>query len=139
MKSRLRLAALLWACALPAHAELLIEDAWIAAAPPGAGAHAAYALLRNTGTQTQVCTAASSADFGAAEIHRSLIEEGRHRMLRGQQIQIAAGQTTALAPGGLHLMLFRPVRPLAPGASAQITLDCGGAVVSAPFFVRVRS
>jgi periplasmic copper chaperone A len=138
MKYPLHLAALLWACALPAHAALLIEDAWIAQAPPGASAHAAYALMRNTGTEKQVCSAASSPDFGAAEIHRSLIEEGRHRMLRGQQIEVAPGQTTALAPGGLHLMLFRPARPLAPGESAQITLDCGVTTVSAPFFVRAR-
>jgi periplasmic copper chaperone A len=139
MTLRLCLAALLWAYALPARADLLLEDAWIAAAPPGATAHAAYAQLRNTGSSKQICTAASSPDFGAAEIHRSLIEEGRHRMLRGQQIEVAPGQTTALAPGGLHLMLFRPARPLAPGASAQITLDCGVTTVSAPFFVRVRS
>jgi periplasmic copper chaperone A len=111
MKHHLRLAALLWACALP----------------------------RNTGTEKRVCTVASSPDFGAAEIHRSLIEEGRHRMLRGQQIEIAPEQTTALAPGGLHLMLFRPSRQLAPGESTQITLDCGGTAVSAPFFVRARS
>ncbi|MFP5357933.1 MAG: copper chaperone PCu(A)C [Gammaproteobacteria bacterium] len=138
MKLRLCLAVLLWACALPARADLLLEDAWIAAAPPGATAHAAYAQLRNTGTRKRVCTAASSPDFGAAEIHRSLIEDGRHRMLRAQQIEIAPGQTAALAPGGLHLMLFRPARPLAPGESARITLDCGGTAVSAPFFVRVR-
>lgn len=132
------LAVLLTACNGPARAELRIEDGWIAAAPPGASAHAAYARLHNEGSTAVRCERVSSPAFGAAEIHRSQLEAGHHRMLRDQVIEIPAGGSARLEPGALHLMLFRPQVDLAAGAQVHITLDCGSQQASAVFTVRPR-
>lgn len=111
------------------------RDAWLRAAPAEAPM-AGYVRLRN-GTRTDLrCDAAESADFGAIEIHRSSVHEGMSHMLRDQVVEIPAGGGAELAPGGLHLMLFRPQRTLQPGDRSRITLLCGPERVTAEFVVR---
>ena len=113
-----------------------VEDAWIPAAPPGAGVMAGYLTLRNGGAGALRCERASGADFGAIEIHRTLIEDGQSRMLRDQVIEAAPGATASLAPGGMHLMLFRPQRELKPGDTTALTLHCGETNVAASFRIQ---
>ncbi len=108
-----------------------VEDAWIPAAPPGAGVMAGYLLLRNGSSQALRCDGASGADFGAAEIHRSVVENGQSRMLRDQVLELAAGESATLAPGGLHLMLFRPAREFKIGDKTELKLHCGSVTVTA--------
>ncbi|MEQ1438180.1 copper chaperone PCu(A)C [Fontimonas sp. SYSU GA230001] len=115
---------------------LTSEDAWIRAAPPGARVMAGYVQLVNRGDVPLRCDAASGADFGAIEIHRTLIEEGQSRMLRDQVVEIPAHGRAALAPGGYHLMLFRPQRPLSPGDRSLLTLECGEIRTTIEFTVR---
>ena len=113
-------------------------DAWIAEAPPGAQVMAGYLRLDNRSGEPLRCAGVSGTDFGAAEIHRTVIEDGRSRMLRGQQIEIPAGSSAELAPGGLHLMLFRPQRELPAGARTTLVLDCGERQAAIEFVVRPR-
>jgi periplasmic copper chaperone A len=135
-RTGLALAALL---AMPvAHAcELIAADPWIRAAPPTAGVMAGYVTLSNPGTAAVAVTAAGSDAFGAIELHEMAMDGDVMRMRRVQRIEVPAGGEAKLAPGGLHLMLFRPVAPLAVGESAtlSLTLDCG-AVVDVTFPVR---
>ncbi len=125
---------------LPLHAQhdaaLTAENAWIREAPPGAAVMAGYVTLHNHSAQTLRCTRVSGPDFGAAEIHRSLTKDGHSHMLRDQIVEIPAAGVAQLAPGGLHLMLFRPQRVLAAGDSTTLELDCGSERVSATFVVR---
>lgn len=121
------------ACAQPA---LGAEDPWIREAPPGAQAMAGYVLLRNRTDTALRCDAATSPDFGAIEIHRSVVENGQSRMLRSQVVEVPDGGTAALAPGGYHLMLFRPQRPLPAGEHADIALHCGEQRLALRFTVR---
>lgn len=128
-RTSLALAALL---AMPiAHAcEMTAADPWIRAAPPTAGVMAGYVSLSNPGAEAVAVTAASSAAFGAIELHEMAMDGDVMRMRRVQRIEVPAGGEVKLAPGGLHLMLFRPAAPLAVGQSATIslTLDCGKAL-----------
>jgi periplasmic copper chaperone A len=82
----------LGACADEARIEA--KDAWIAEAPPGAQVLAAYVQLHNRSGEPLRCDGVYGAEFGAAEIHRTLIEDGRSRMLRGQTIEAPAGART---------------------------------------------
>lgn len=136
--SRLCLAAAMLLTMPLAHAcELNAADPWIRAAPPTAGVMAGYVTLANPGAEAVAVTAASSAAFGAIELHEMAMDGDVMRMRRVQRIEVPAGGEAKLAPGGLHLMLFRPVAPLAVGESAtlSLTLDCG-AVVEVAFPVR---
>lgn len=117
-------------------AELAASDPWIRAAPPGASASAGYVVLRNGTGETLRCDAVRAEDFGAAELHRTVVEDGMSRMLRDQVIELAPGAEVRLAPGGLHIMLFRPQRTLAAGSRTRLTVQCGTRSVSAEFEVR---
>lgn len=121
-----RLAALALAAALPAHAcpGLVVEDAWIRAAPAGATMTAAYARLVNRGREPLVIDGASGDAFAGAELHRTVLENGRYRMTQ-QALTLAPGARAALEPGGWHLMLMRPSRPLAAGDAVLLALTCG--------------
>lgn len=125
--------------ALPACAgsePLSAENAWIREAPPGAPVMAGYLRLHNHSDQPVRCSRASGADFGAIEIHRTLVEDGKSRMLRDQTVEVPAGGSAELAPGGYHLMLFRPQRPLAAGDTARVALHCDGRDLAVDFTVR---
>ncbi|MFA5937974.1 MAG: copper chaperone PCu(A)C [Sinimarinibacterium sp.] len=128
-------AASLSACGEPSTA-LAAEDAWIRAAPPGAHVMAGYVRLVNRSDLPIRCDGANGTDFGAIEIHRTQIEDGQSQMLRDQVVEIPARGSAALAPGGYHLMLFRPQRPLAPGNRSSLTLICGEHQLTTEFTVR---
>ena len=115
---------LLALAATPLSAEVVLEvrDAWIREAPPGAQVHAGYLDISNHGTTDTVLTGISSEDFGAVEIHRTVIEDGVARMLSVERLAVPAGGMASLAPGGYHLMLFRPARALAAGDTAGLLL-----------------
>ena len=124
---------------LPAAAagKLVVDDAWIRAAPPGVRMLAGYARLTNTGDAPLVVTGATSTAFGDVSVHASVVEDGVAKMRPLPRLTIAPGATETLAPGGKHLMLMQPAAALATGAKATITLTVeGGGDASAEFVVR---
>jgi periplasmic copper chaperone A len=119
------LASLLLACVTTAAAatlSLTAENGWIRAAPPGATMLAGYLQLANSGDAPLSVVGARSNAFDAVELHRSIEEDGVARMRPVDLIVIPPGQTVALEPGGLHLMLMRPKKTLILGDSAVIEL-----------------
>lgn len=110
-------ALLLWPLR-PATAQdipLQAEQAWIRAAPPGMPMLAGYARLTNRGPDELRLVSVSGDEFGAIELHRTRTEDGISRMRPVPVLEIPAGRTVVLEPGGLHLMLMRPVRSLDEG------------------------
>lgn len=69
---------------------------------------AGYLELRNNSDGDFGITRVTSPEFEAVEIHTSLIEDGISKMRRIDVLDIAAGSTTSLQRGGMHLMLMRP-------------------------------
>jgi len=119
----LLLAWLFTASVAAEHTGLLVRDAWIREAPPGASVLAGYLQLENRGPETLVLDTLSSRDFGRIELHRTLVEEGVARMQPVGQLEIAAGESVSLEPGGMHLMLFSPGRPLQAGDRVEFSIQ----------------
>ena len=86
--------------------DLQVENAWVRALPPTQPTTAAYMSLRNGGSETLTVTGATVTGAGRVEIHRSLEVDGLMRMEQLTTLELAAGSTVDLAPGGTHLMLF---------------------------------
>ncbi len=101
---------------------LAAEGGWVRAAPPGARALAGYITLRNEADQPLRLVEASSAAFEAVEFHESYEEGGMARMRAVPALEIPGGGSVTLAPGGLHLMLLRPIRPVAEGSTIIVDL-----------------
>ena len=118
------LSALLMLVSGSALAELKLEGAhaWIRLAPPGAPMLAGYVELKNLGEQPLKLKGGQSGAFGFVEIHRTEEVDGISRMRQVPLLEIAPGETVKLQPGGMHLMLMRPTREFAEGATVVIDI-----------------
>lgn len=114
---------------------LQVHDGWIRPAPPEARVRAGYAVLENTGGETLQLDAVRSDAFGAIEIHEMHEVDGMMRMRALPQLQLAPGARVELRPGGLHLMLFRPLVPLLEGETVMFEFFAGGQRVGQAGFV----
>lgn len=106
---------LLLSASASASPNLVFTDAYVAAAPPGAAAMAAYMTIENQGDARRSITAISSGDFAEVQIHRSIVEKGIARMEPLAQLVVEAGSKLELKPGGIHLMLLEPAHDFEPG------------------------
>ena len=100
----------------------VVEQQWVRAAPPGAKTLAGYLLLRNPCETPVVVVDVESLDFGMPMIHRTVEEGGMSRMREAGRLELPPGGELRFEPGGLHLMLMRPLRPLAEGDVARVRL-----------------
>ncbi len=116
---------------------LEVRDAWIREAPPTAAVLAGYAELANGSDAPLRVVGAASGDFRAVELHEMRVDQGVMRMRALESIVVPAHGSVRLEPGGDHLMLLDPARPLAAGARVGIRFEVeGGAPVLVEFEVR---
>ena len=117
--------------------KLATEGAWIREAPPNATAMAGYVRIDNPSKTDQALVGAESAAFGAIEMHRTIIKDEVSRMQKQQSVPVPAGDAVSFEPGGHHLMLFRPQRPLKAGDKVMVTLKFeSGDTLEVPFTVK---
>lgn len=105
-----------------ADSAIVVRDAWVREAPPGAPVLAAYFTLENTGTKEDKLVAVLGPDFDKIEIHATEIRDGVARMFALNALPIPPHALVKLAPGGQHLMLHRPRRALAAGMNVKLEL-----------------
>jgi len=105
-----------------------VTGGWVREAPPTSRVLAAYMQIINLTDTDLTITGISSPDFDSAELHRTAVENGVARMLPVSELTIPAAGSVLLEPGGLHLMLFDPVRPLVQGDSVTLVLRCSDAI-----------
>ncbi|WP_058554226.1 copper chaperone PCu(A)C [Thiohalocapsa sp. ML1] len=132
------LGALVWfsAFADPLVADAVrIEDPYARAVPPGQPNSAVFMVIENTGPTPVAVVAAESPAAATVELHTHRMADGMMQMRRIERIELPAGESVALAPGGLHVMLIGLTETLAPGMEVPLTLvfdDGGRAEVTAP-------
>ena len=86
---------------------VVIRDAWVREVPPGASVSAAYMTIENKGGQVDKLTAISSDAAENVEIHMSNVDEnGVAKMERIKILELSAGESLELKPGGMHVMLI---------------------------------
>jgi copper(I)-binding protein len=128
------------AFAAPAHAgDCLpkLDGAWIRMPPAGLPMMAGYARISNPCEGALVIVGAHSDAFADTSLHETRVENGMSRMRATPALRLAPGGSAVLEPGGFHLMLMNPVKPLHAGARVDIefTLE-DGRRFSVPFEAR---
>ena len=113
---------LLAAVVIAAEGGIIVENAWIREAPPGARAMAGYMTVKNNGTNDKVLVGASSDAFGEVMLHRTIVEDGMAKMVHQMAITIPAKGAVTFEPNGYHVMLMGPKKPLKAGDKVEITL-----------------
>jgi periplasmic copper chaperone A len=103
-----------------AHAEVTISKPWVRATVPGQKVAAAYMEIRSSENATLVGAASPAAK--TAEVHEMSMDNGVMKMREIPRLELPAGKTVALKPGGYHVMLTDIVKPLKAGDSVPITL-----------------
>lgn len=112
------------AAAVETKGPLRVEAPWARATPPGGKVAGAFVTLVNTGDAPDRLVSATSPVAGRVELHTH-IKDGdvmRMREVEGG-IPLPSGQTVALQPGGLHIMLLELKQGLAAGSSFPLTLS----------------
>jgi copper(I)-binding protein len=102
---------------------LSVKDAWIREAPANANALGAFGAIENHTANARVLVAAQSAAAQKVQLHKSLMENGIHKMVPVDAIEVPANGEVKLQPGGLHIMLINPVKPVKAGDKVEITLE----------------
>ena len=101
---------------------LIIQDAWIAEAPPVSKVMVAYMTIKNTGSTAIEIIHAESESYSSIEFHETVHEDGMARMIRHDSLKVSAGSKLELKRGGPHLMLFNPVKAFRAGDTVNIKL-----------------
>jgi copper(I)-binding protein len=114
-----------------------VEGAWIRMPPAGLPMMAGYARISNPCKAPLAIVGAHSAAFADTSLHETRIENGMSRMRATRALRLAPGGSAVLEPGGFHLMLMNPAKPLHAGdrVAIEFTLQ-DGRRFSAPFEAR---
>lgn len=101
-----------------------VTQPWTRATPPGAAAGGGFLTITNHDSVDDRLVSASSPITGRVEIHTMEMDGDVMRMqhLPGG-IEIPAGETVTLAPGGLHLMFMALPSPIEEGQPIPVTLE----------------
>ena len=105
----------------PAADSVKISGVWARATAPGQTTAVVYMEVKSAATAALV--AAGTPLAGRAEFHSMTMEGGVMRMRALPRVDLPAGKTVKLAPGGAHLMLIDLKSPLRPGDKVPLVLS----------------
>ena len=103
-------------------ADIAVEAPFARASAGTAGAGAAYMTLKSAEASADRLSASTPA-AERAELHTHVMEGDVMGMREVDSIEIPAGGTVELKPGGLHIMLIGLKAPLKEGESIPLTLS----------------
>jgi len=108
------------AACVPAWAQVKVKSAWV---------RGTVAAQKTTGAYMEIFSArgaslvgAESTAAGAVEVHRMSMDKNVMRMRAVPRLELPAGKTVELKPGGYHMMLVDLKKPLKKGDSVPIRL-----------------
>ena len=105
-----------------ADGELLFEGAWARATIGESKVSAVYLAVSNRSEVPALLVEAHAERAGHTMIHRSVVEDGVMKMRHVEAVEIPAGATVRLEPGGIHVMLTGVSRRLEVGERIAVTL-----------------
>jgi periplasmic copper chaperone A len=102
---------------------LEVREAWAAATPGGAEVAAGYLTVINGTSADDRLMSVTSPRAVSVEIHEMSMEGDvmRMRAVEGG-LAIPAGESVALAPGGMHIMFVGVTAPFVEGEDIPVTL-----------------
>ena len=103
---------------------LEIGTVQIRAIAPGMDVTGGYVAITNHGNSDDKLVAVTALFAKLVELHEMTQDNGVMKMRRrGDGIEIPAGETVLLKPGGLHIMFMGLKETLRPGEIREITLE----------------
>jgi periplasmic copper chaperone A len=100
---------------------IAIAHPYARATVPGQPAGGGFLTLDNKGADDRLLSASAGVS-GAVELHSMSMDGDVMRMRQVDAIELPAGKTVALKPGGLHIMFIGLKAPLKAGDSFPLKL-----------------
>lgn len=118
--SRLAFAALAFAFALPALAQVAVLDPWVRGTVPAQKSTGAF--MRLEAASDVALVGVSSPAAAVVELHEMKHEGGVMRMSAVKRLDLPAGRSVVLEPGGYHVMLMGLKAQAREGDRIPVTL-----------------
>lgn len=103
-----------------AFAQVTVSDAWVRGTVPAQMSTGAFMTL--TAARPARLLGVSSPVASEVELHEMTLENNVMRMRAVDALDLPAGRSVALRPGGFHVMLIDLNRQLKPGETVPLTL-----------------
>ena len=117
------LAALIFA-AFPVMAQVTVKDPWVRATVSAQKATGAF--MQITSAQDARLVEAKSPVAGVVEVHEMVMEKDVMKMRAVKGLDLPAGKTVELKPGGYHVMLMDLKQQMKEGDTVPVTLVVEG-------------
>lgn len=111
--------------AFAANAQTTVKDPWVRGTVAGQKATGLFGQI--TSASGGKLVAASSPLAGVVEVHEMAMDGNVMKMRAVPGLDLPAGKTVELKPGGYHLMLMELKQELKPGETVPVTLVIEGA------------
>ena len=120
MKLKLLTATLLLACGALHAQPVEVHDAWARSTVKGQKGSGAFMNIK--AKEGVKLVGVSSPVAGVAEVHEMKMDGDIMKMRAVPALELPAGQTVELKPGGYHVMLMELKQPLTQGSKVPLTL-----------------
>ena len=101
-------------------AQTVVDDAWVRATVPQQKATGAFMQLK--ATKNSKLVSASSPLTPAVEVHEMAMQDNVMKMRQVPAVELPAGKTVELKPGGYHVMLMDLKQQIKGGDTVPVTL-----------------
>ena len=120
--------------------DIMIEGAFSRATLPNQPVAGAFMVLKNMGDEMDTLIAGETPIAGRVEIHEMAMSGDVMKMRQLEDgLEIPAGETVELKPGGFHVMFFDLTQSLTEGEMIEVTLEFEkGGKVTVPIMVGAR-
>jgi copper(I)-binding protein len=122
---QLMVAAALALAGASASAQVKVQDPWIRATVPGQMATGMFAQI--TAASDAKLISASSPVAAVVEVHEMKMDQGVMKMRAVTALDLPAGKSVELKPGGYHVMLMDLQQTMKAGDVVPVTLVVQGA------------
>lgn len=103
--------------------DLELSGSFTRAMPPAAKAGGGFVTITNNGTESDRLVSAASGAANMVQLHEMRMENEVMVMREMKDgIEIPAGETVNLKPGGLHIMFMKVKKPFVEGEMVKVTL-----------------
>jgi len=103
--------------------QIKVMEPWSQPSPTMAGNGVVYMMLMNEGGADDALLSVETDTAEVAELHETKMEGDVMKMSPVTKIEIPAGGSAALEPGGLHVMLINLQQELVAGGKIKLTLN----------------
>lgn len=111
--------------AAAAQAQVTVKDAWVRATVPQQKATGAFMQIQ--AAKNSKLVSASSPITAVVEVHEMAMQDNVMKMRQVPAVELPAGKTVELKPGGYHVMLMDLKQQVKAGDTVPLTLVVEGA------------